>query len=102
MGILTRQGNGQSGLRRLPSGAFTVDAQGNLVSSTVPQWVPEALVVQIGRQILAVFKGANAARLPFSELRVYYEAFGITAREMRGGAIVFLSPKSPLQLRPGG
>ncbi|MGD0413186.1 MAG: hypothetical protein ABSC18_15960 [Verrucomicrobiota bacterium] len=93
MGILTRQGNGQSGLRRLPSGAFTVDAQGNLVSSTVPQWVPEALVVQIGRQILAVFKGAAAVRLPFSELRVHYEAFRITAREMRGGAIIFLSPK---------
>jgi hypothetical protein len=93
MGILTRQGDGKSGLRRLPSGAFTVDAQGNLVSSTVPQWVPEALVVQTGRQILAVFKGAAAVRLRCSELRVHYAAFRITAREMRGGAIVFLSPK---------
>lgn len=93
MGILTRQHDGQPGLRRLPSGAFTVDAQGSLVSSTVPQWVPEALVVQIGRQILTVFKGAAAVGLRFSELRVHYEAFRITAREMRGGAIVFLSPK---------
>jgi len=33
-------------------------------------------------------------------LRVHYEAFRITAREMRGGAIVFLSPKPPLQSRP--
>lgn len=93
MGIMTRQRAGKSGLHRLPSGAFTVDAQGNLVSSTVPRWVPESLVVQIGRQVLAVFKGAVGVRLPFSELRVHYEAFRITAREMRGGAIVFLSPK---------
>ena len=93
MGILTKPPAGKSGLRRLPSGAFTVDAHGNLVSSTVPQWVPEELVVHIGRQILAVFKGAAAVRMPFIELRVHYEAFRIVAREMRGGAIVFLSPK---------
>jgi len=93
MGIMTRPRGGKSGLLRLPTGAFTVDAQGNLVSSTVPQWVPEALVVQIGQQILAVFRGAAAVRLPFFELRVHYAAFRITAREMRGGAIVFLSPK---------
>ena len=101
MGIVTKQRPGKSGLHRLPSGAFTVDAQGNLVSSTVPQWVPENLVVEIGRQILAVFKGAAAARQPFSELRVHYEAFRVTAREMRGGAIIFLSPKSPMQSLPG-
>lgn len=95
MGLLNKPGAGKSGLHRLPSGAFTVDAQGNLVSSTVPQWVPEALVIQIGQQVLAVFKGAAGVRLPFSELRVQYEAFRITAREMRGGAIVFLSPRSP-------
>jgi len=96
MGILTNPAAGKSGLHRLPSGAFTVDAQGNLVSSTVPQWVPESLVVEIGRQILAVFKAASGVRLPFSELRVHYEAFRITAREMRGGAIIFLSPKPAL------
>jgi len=100
MGLLTKQDAGKPGLRRLPSGAFTVDAQGNLVSSTVPQWVPEALVIEIGRQILAVFKGAAAVRLRFSELRVHYEAFRITAREMRGGAIIFLSPKPALPPPP--
>jgi hypothetical protein len=83
-------------MQRLPSGAFTVDSQGNVVSSTVPQWVPEGLVAQIGQQIVAIFKGAEAARLPFRELRVQYEAFRITAREMRGGAIVFLSPKAAM------
>ena len=92
MGLLTNPNAGKSGLHRLPCGAFTVDTHGNLVSSTVPQWVGESLVLQIGRQILAVFKGASGVRPPFSELRVQYEALRITAREMRGGAIVFLSP----------
>ncbi len=101
MGFLTKSGAGKSGLHRLPSGAFTVDAQGNLVSSTMPQWVPEDWVVQIGRQILTIFKGASGVRLPFAELRVHYEAFRITARAMRGGAIIFLSPKPAGQpLRP--
>jgi hypothetical protein len=93
MGLLTTPAAGNPRTRRLPSGAFTVDSQGNVVSSTVPQWVPEALLVQIARQILAVFKGAAGVRLPFSELRVRYEALSISAREMRGGAIIFLSPK---------
>jgi len=75
-----------------------VDAYGNLVSSTVPQWVSAALVHEIGRQVLAVFKGAAGVRMRFSELRVNYESFRITARELRGGAIVFLSPKRPAQL----
>jgi hypothetical protein len=94
MGILTRHGAGKAGPRRLPSGAFTVDAQANLVSSTVPQWIPDAWLVQIGQQVLAVFKGAATVHLPFTELRVHYSAFRITAREMRGGAIIFLSPKT--------
>jgi hypothetical protein len=93
MGLLTKHDDARSAMRRLPSGVFTVDARGNLVSSTVPQWVSEGLVLKIGREILAVFKGAAAVRLPFSELRVQYGTFRIAAREMRGGAIIFLSPK---------
>jgi hypothetical protein len=92
MGLLTKHAAARSGPPRLPSGAFTVDPQGNLVGSTVPQWVPESLVLQVGREILAVFKGAAAVRPPFSQLRVQYGTLRIAAREMRGGAIVFLSP----------
>jgi hypothetical protein len=93
MGFLTKRSN-KSGLHQLPSGTFTVDPHGNLVSSTVPQWVPEEQVRDIGLQVLAVFKGAAAARLQFSELKIQYEAFRITAREMRGGAVIFLTPKT--------
>jgi len=102
MGLLTKSSR-KSGPHRLPSGAFTVDAVGNLVSSTLPQWVPEIWVVEIGRQILAVFKGAAGVRLPFSELHVQYQAFRITARALRGGAIIFLSSgPAPRPLPPSG
>jgi len=81
-------------LKRLPSGTFTVDAESRIVSSTVPGRVPEAQVRDIGRQVLAIFEGARSANLQFSELIVQYAAFKITARQMRGGAIIFLSPRA--------
>lgn len=82
-------------VRRLPSGTFTIDAAGHIVSSTVPRSVSESQVKDIGRQILAIFEGAQKANLDFSELVVQYSTFKITAREMRGGAIIFLSPRTP-------
>jgi hypothetical protein len=80
-------------VKRLPSGTFTVDAECHIVSSTVPGWVPEAQVRNVGRQVLAIFEGARKANLQFSELVVQYAAFKITARQMRGVAIIFLSPR---------
>ena len=81
-------------LKRLPAGTFTVDANCRIVGSTLPRTVPEALVRDIGQQVLAIFEGARQANLQFSELVVQYAAFKITAREMRGGAMIFLSPKA--------
>jgi hypothetical protein len=94
MGFLSKSKAGRPDLKRLPTGTFTVDAQGRIVSSTVPHTVPEAQVKEIGRQILAVFQGARGANLQFSEMVVQYAAFKITAREMRGGAIIFLVPRA--------
>ena len=37
---------------------------------------------------------ADAAQLPISELIMNYATLRITARELRGGAIVFLAPKT--------
>lgn len=95
MGFLTAyHKKPKADVKRLPSGTFTVDAQCRIVSSTVPGSVSEAQVREIGRHVLAIFASAREARLPFSELIVHYAAFKITAREMRGGAIVFLLPKT--------
>jgi hypothetical protein len=79
---------------RLPSGCFTVDRSGEIVASTVPQSFPPAIVDEIARAVLATFSGAQAVSMPFTELSVHYASFKIVARELRGGAIVFLTPQT--------
>jgi hypothetical protein len=93
MGLLGKKKLG--GPQRLPAGTFTVDSQGLVVSSTVPQSVPEAVVQEIGEAVVSIFQGARKANVSFSEMVAQYASFKITAREMRGGAIIFLSPKAP-------
>jgi len=96
MGFLTIFGDSpKPELQRLASGTFTIDSSGRLISSTVPQSMSANQVRDIGAHILAIFEGARSARLPFQEMVVHYGDFKITAREMRGGAIVFLTPKGP-------
>lgn len=81
-------------LMRLPSGCFTLDREGRIVISTVPQSYPVALLQEIGDLVLATFRSAQTAQLPLSELIVHYSSLNLTARELRGGAIVFLSPQT--------
>jgi hypothetical protein len=94
MGLLSKKNAGLQ-LRRLPTGTFTVDALGRVVCSTVPQAVPAAIVGEIAQHVVAIFEEARRAQLPFSEMVAQYADFKITAREMRGGAIIFLSAKAP-------
>lgn len=81
-------------LLRLPSGGFTVDRDGQILISTLPQTFPKNLVNDIAARVLKAFKSSHAAQLPLSELIVHYPSLKVTARELRGGAIVFLSPQS--------
>ena len=80
-------------LTRLPSGSFTTDSTGRVLASTLPHSFPKEQLSEIGLVILAIFKDAQQASLPLSELEVRYGGFKITAREMRGGTIIFLKPK---------
>ena len=82
-------------LMRLPSGCFTLDREGRVIISTVTQSYPATLLQEIGDQVLAAFKSAQDAQLPLSELIVHFSSLTLTARELRGGAIVFLSPPNP-------
>ena len=77
---------------RLPSGCFTLDREGRVIISTVTQRYPAPLLQEIGKQVLAAFKSAQDAQLPLSELIVHFSSLTLTARELRGGAVVFLSP----------
>lgn len=97
MGLLNLFKKGENaapGLTRLPAGSFTVDAAGKVVVSTLPSAVPEATVQQISGQVLATFQSAREAEIPLSEVVVQYASLRLTARELRGGAIIFLAPRA--------
>ena len=49
-------------------------------------------MLEIGRVIVDTFRKAQAAEVVLTELTVNFAALKVTARELRGGAIVFLAP----------
>ena len=95
MGLMTLFAKRPATLVRLPSGSFTVDREGTVLIATLPSSFPAELVQSIGQHVLAGFRDAQTAQLPLSELILNYPSLKITARELRGGAIVFLTPKTP-------
>jgi len=44
--------------------------------------------------VLSTFQAAREAGIPLTELIADYAALKLTARELRGGAIIFLAPRS--------
>jgi hypothetical protein len=81
-------------LTRLFSGSITVDAEGNVITSTLPRSFPESHVQEISSRVLKIFADAKETHLPMTELVLEFPALKITARELRGGAIIFLAPTS--------
>jgi hypothetical protein len=95
MGLLSFFAKSKPTLVRLPSGSFTVDREGSLLMSTLPSSFPAGLVKDIAEHVRAAFEEAAKAQLPLGELTINYPSLKICARELRGGAIVFISPKAP-------
>ena len=83
-----------TGLIRLPSGSFTLDPSGRVVASTLPRSFPAHLLQQVSESIMITFETARDAHIPLTELIVDFPAFKVTARELRGGAIIFLAPRA--------
>jgi hypothetical protein len=97
MGFLSksRQDNGSdTTLLRLPSGSFTLDPSGRVVASTLPRSFPAHLVQQVAQSIMTTFESAGKAHIALTELVVDFPAFKVTARALRGGAIIFLAPQA--------
>jgi hypothetical protein len=93
MGLLKFFSKPAATLFKLPSGSFTVDREGAIIVGTLPSSFPEDMVKVIGSQVLAAFRDAAKAQLVLSEIVIHYPSLKVTARELRGGAIVFLAPK---------
>lgn len=77
---------------RIPSGCFSLDADGRLVSSTLPTTFPQEIIDEIGGAILDTFQEANARGLGLLEISAHYSSLRITARDLHGGALIFLNP----------
>jgi len=89
-----------AGVQQLPSGSVTVDRNGNVVTSTVSTAYPPELLRTIGRDVLALLKEARNAQVPMAEISIHFASLRITARELRGGAIIFLFPQTALSPTP--
>jgi hypothetical protein len=93
---ISRLFRSHAAVRQLPLGSMTVDRDGQVITSTVSSTYPKALLREIGRDVLALFREARAAQLPLAEISVHFGSLRITARELRGGAIIFLFPQNAL------
>ncbi len=82
----------RSKLVRLPSGSFTLDRSGKIMTSTLPQSFPAAHMRAIGEEVLASFQAAQNAQMPLAEIIIMYPTLKLLARELRGGALIFLMP----------
>jgi hypothetical protein len=100
MGLLSLFSKPAARLLSLPRGSFTVDKEGRVLVSTLPQSFPVELAEDIATQVLVTFQSALSARITLNELVIRYANLKITARELRGGAIIFLVPQT-LSSLPG-
>jgi hypothetical protein len=83
-------GDGRSAL---PSGSFTIDSSGELIASTVSSRFPLEDLNKISKLVLQTFAQGKESGLPLTEFQVKFGAMNIKAVEMRGGALIFLSPR---------
>jgi len=87
-------------VQRLPQGSLTVDSDGQIATSTVPSAYPRMLLGEISQEVLVLFREARSAHMPLTEINIHYGSFVVTARELRGGAMIYLVPQSALSQPP--
>ena len=95
MGILNWLSISGPDFKKQPAGSFTVDRHGNVLTTTVGPAFSKRLLGDIGSEVLSLFRAAREAQMPLNGLDLNFGVLHITAREMQGGAIVFLSPQNP-------
>jgi|SRR5882724_11479106 len=96
MGFLKKLFGGLAAVQQLPSGTITVDRDGTIIASTVSSTYPKSLLQTIARDVLELLREARLAQMPLAEISLHFGSLRITARELRGGAIIFLLPQTAL------
>ena len=92
MGFLNWFSSPRATVHNLPSGSFTVDRHGKVMSTTVGADFPASLLQDIAVEILSVFE-ARTAQMPMAEVSLDFAGLKVSARDLQGGAIIFLHPK---------
>ena len=77
---------------KIPTGCFSLDPDGRVVSSTLPSSFPPEVVDEIGTVILSTFQESHRYGLGLMEISIHYASLRITARDLHGGALIFLNP----------
>ena len=57
-------------------------------------FITSGVPATIGHDVLSLFREARAAQMPMAEISLHFASLRITARELRGGAIIFLFPQA--------
>jgi len=100
MGFLKRLFRSRAAVQQLPTGSVTVDRNGHVVTYTVSSVYPKALLRDIGLEVLSLFREAREAQMPLAEISIHFASLNITARELRGGAVIFLLPQTAFSPSP--
>jgi hypothetical protein len=90
------------GRSALPSGSFTIDSTGALIASTVSSRFPQEYLHQVSKLVVQTFIQGRENGLALTEFQVKFGAMSIRAVEMRGGALIFLTPRGDNQNRLQG
>jgi hypothetical protein len=101
MGFLKKIFRRTASVQELPSGSLTVDRNGNTITSTISSAYPASLLKEIARDVLKLFQEARDAQMPLGEVSLHFASLRVTARELRGGAIIFLFPQTAMLQTPG-
>jgi hypothetical protein len=100
MGFLKKLFGSRAAVQQLPTGSITVDRNGQIVTSTVSSMYPRPLLQAIGRDVLRLFHEARSTEIPLNELDIHFASLRITARELRGGTLIFIFPQTALSTMP--
>jgi hypothetical protein len=96
MGLLNKFFGSRAVVQELPMGSITVNAQGRIVTSTVSSAYSQTLLSDVANEVLVIFREAREAQLPLAEVSIHFASLRVTARELRGGAIIFLLPQTAI------
>jgi hypothetical protein len=100
MGLLNLFSKPSPTVQLLPAGSMTLDRNACILATTISSAYDQELLQEIGENILRLFREARKAQMPLSEFTLHFASLRITARDLRGGAIVYLAPKHTFNASP--